>query len=124
MLRDGEGEEGKSDRRLLFHSAEYHPSGQPQTDNKQGWGLVNLQQVLNLLKPTRVNFIDERNGLELDKKHQYLLEITDSSLPLRVTLVYTDFLGENLVNNLNLELLDNEQSYLVLTSQKARKIML
>jgi hypothetical protein len=40
----------------------------------------------------------------LNEKREYRIQIDDSA-PLRVTLVYTDFPGEDLVNNLNLLLI-------------------
>ena len=95
---------------ILIHSAQYiqyrfaHPSSQPWADNEQGWGRVDLQQVLNPSEPTKVIFIDESNGLVEQERHEYKIEITDNSVPLRTTLVYTDYPGEYLINNLNLVL--------------------
>jgi serine protease AprX len=103
----------------IIHSAQYHqyryahPSSRPWADNEQGWGRVDLQQVLNPKAPTQVIFIDieEANGLVTGEKHTHQVKITDSSVPLRVTLVYTDRPEENLIdidpvgiliNNLNL----------------------
>jgi serine protease AprX len=103
----------------IIHSAQYHqyryahPSSRPWADNEQGWGRVDLQQVLNPKAPIKVIFIDieEANGLVTGEKHTHQVKITDSSVPLRVTLVYTDRPEENLIdidpvgiliNNLNL----------------------
>lgn len=93
---------------ILIHSAQYieyrfaHPDSAPWADNEQGWGRVDLQQVLNPAEPTQVLFIDESDGLEEEEKREYKIEITDSTVNLRATLVYTDYPGEYLVNNLNL----------------------
>ena len=95
---------------ILIHSAQYikyrfaHPDSAPWADNEQGWGRVDLQQVLNPAETTQVLFIDEGNGLKEEENREYPIEITDSSVPLRTTLVYTDYPGEKLINNLNLVL--------------------
>lgn len=95
---------------ILIHSAQYikyrfaHPSSKPWADNEQGWGRVNLQEVLNPSEPTKVIFIDELNGLVEQERHEHKIKITDNSVPLRATLVYTDYPGEYLINNLNLVL--------------------
>ncbi len=93
---------------ILIHSAQYinyrhaHPASAPWADNEQGWGRVDLQKVLNPAVGTKAIFIDEANGLSTGEKHEHNVKITDSSIPLKVTLVYTDYPGENLINNLNL----------------------
>jgi serine protease AprX len=93
---------------ILVHSAQYinyrhaHPSSAPWADNEQGWGRVDLQKVLNPTTPTQSIFIDEANGLITGKKHEHKIKITDALVPLKVTLVYTDYPGEDLINNLNL----------------------
>jgi serine protease AprX len=93
---------------ILIHSAQYikyryaHPASVPWADNEQGWGRVNLQKVLNPAAGTKVIFIDEANGLTTGENREYKLKITKSSVPLKVNLVYTDYPGEDLINNLNL----------------------
>jgi serine protease AprX len=93
---------------ILIHSAQYikyrhaHPASAPWADNEQGWGRVDLQKVLKPAAGTKVIFIDEANGLTANQKREYKIKITKSSVLLRVTLAYTDFPGEKLINNLNL----------------------
>lgn len=93
---------------ILIHSAQYinyrhaHPASAPWADNEQGWGRVDLQKVLKPATTTQAILIDEANGLITGEKHEHKVKITDSSIPLKVTLVYTDYPGENLINNLNL----------------------
>jgi subtilisin family serine protease len=116
----------------LIHSAEYlnydNHQDIPWFDGEQGWGRINLQQVLNPIAPKIVYFIDvgEAQGLATTKaQHRYNIYVTDSTVPLRVTLVYTDYPGKiddpkkanlltkKLVNNLNLRLKSpNGQPYL------------
>jgi serine protease AprX len=92
---------------ILIHSAQYllrnNPSTPIRADNEQGWGRIDLCQVLNPQAPIKVIFIDESQGLNTGELREYIVSIKeDNSSPLRVTLVYTDFPGENLINNLNL----------------------
>ncbi|GBF82113.1 S8 family serine peptidase [Aphanothece sacrum] len=95
---------------ILIHSAQLinyrykHPSSEEWPDNEQGWGRINLSQVLNPPAPTKVKFIDEFEGLQTDESRQYQLQVRDLSVPLKVTLVYSDYPGNELVNNLNLKL--------------------
>ncbi|MFZ4664108.1 MAG: S8 family serine peptidase, partial [Caldilineaceae bacterium] len=91
----------------LIHSAHYlnyrykRPDSTPWADNEQGWGRVDLQQVLNPLTPTQVLFVDNNVGLAVGQANDYLLTLTDPTVPLRITLVYTDFPSPKLVNDLN-----------------------
>lgn len=107
----------------LIHSAVYlndpnpHPSSSKWADNEQGWGRVNLKNIIDPDGPTQVFFIDEPNGLANGEERVYEFEVnkwdegTDKPPVLRVTLVYTDFPGENLENNLNLFLFSPEKRY-------------
>ncbi len=99
---------------MLIHSAQYikyryaHPNSAPWADHEQGWGRICLKTVLDPELPTKVIFVDQEQGLSNEgKEHTYQVEVIDNSVLLRVTLVYTDFPGEegkveHLVNNLNL----------------------
>ncbi len=92
----------------IIHSAQYlnyryaHPSSSRWADNEQGWGRVTLEKVLVPQLPTKVLFVDESSGLKTGEFREYSIQVQDSTVPLRVTLVYTDYPGEKLVNNLNL----------------------
>jgi subtilisin family serine protease len=92
----------------LIHSAVYHPNPSPHpsstawADNEQGWGRVSLPDILAPPAPTRVWFIDATRGLETGQDRRYRLRGVTPQSPLRVTLVYTDSPGPQLVNNLNL----------------------
>ncbi|HEX8251339.1 MAG TPA: S8 family serine peptidase, partial [Pyrinomonadaceae bacterium] len=101
----------------LIHSAEYcnyrykHASSTPWADNEQGWGRVNLVNVINPAHPTRAIFFDETGGLASGDEKTYRIEIDDDSVPLRATLVYNDYPGEQLINNLNLLLFAPDGEY-------------
>jgi serine protease AprX len=92
----------------IIHSAQYlnyryaHPSSKPFADNEQGWGRVDLKQTLNPKTPTKVLFLDEWQGLKTGDLREFKLSVKDGSVPLRITLVYSDYPGEDLINNLNL----------------------
>jgi hypothetical protein len=86
--------------------------------NEQGWGRVNLSQVIQPPSSIQVNFIDDSSGLQTGKSHEYSVLITDSTSLFKATLVYSDYPGKvdedednesrnietnKLVNNLNLQ---------------------
>ena len=92
---------------VLIHSAHYiayrhkRVDSAPWADNEQGWGRVNLKQVLKPEPPTQVLFMDASDGLTTGQAKEYLVDLADASVPLRVTLVYTDYPGKKLINNLH-----------------------
>ena len=71
-------------------------------DNAQGWGLVDAESILMPGLPTQLDHIDEIAGLETGVSHEYTLTISDNSVPLSLTMVYHDFPGNGLQNNLDL----------------------
>jgi len=85
-------------------------SGYP--SDREGWGRLNLDRGLYFAGDTRRNVVkDVRNadGLSTGEVDEYTLEVSDSSLPLWVTMAFTDSpaaLGASLtpVNDLDLEL--------------------
>lgn len=93
---------------VLIHSAQYldyrspHADSARWADHEQGWGRINLQQVLNPEPPVKLLCIDEQPGLKQGEQTQHQIQIDDPSVPLRATLVYTDLPGDRLINNLNL----------------------
>ncbi|MFN8445627.1 MAG: S8 family serine peptidase [Caldilineaceae bacterium] len=93
---------------ILIHAAQYHKwdganaESAPWADHEQGWGRIDLQRVLNPAAPTTVHFIDDTAGLATGTERLYRVQVTDDTVPLRLTLVYSDFAGQDLINNLNL----------------------
>ncbi len=107
---------------VLIHSAQYikyrfpHASSSASADNEQGWGRIKLSSVLSPAPPTRVIFHDESNGLTTGAERSFVVTVNDSSVPLRTTLVYSDFPSDGspnsaLVNNLNLLVLDPDGKF-------------
>ncbi len=91
----------------LIHSARYtpyrfaHPSSQAEADNEQGWGRLRLQTLLMPEAPIQVLFVNG-DSLHSGQQQEFRIKVADGSVPLRLTLVYSDFPGEDLINNLNL----------------------
>ena len=121
-LRQSEGISNPSAALLkatLIQSSRYmqyrfaHPKSSEWADNEQGWGRVDLQRVLNPQPPTTALFMDESPGLQTGEMQTYNIEITNDSVPLRLTLVYNDFPGEDLVNNMNLLARDPDGEFFV-----------
>ncbi len=84
-------------------------------DNNQGWGRVNLDNVMYFSddpEPQRRLFaVDEEIGLATSQYVEYVVEIADSTVPFEATLVWTDPMGTFqcdpcLVNNLDLLVVD------------------
>lgn len=94
----------------LIHSAIHCPDYLSIVNGNRGWGKVQLDRII---QPTyRIEFLDQANGFtNSGQSHQYSLNITDNSMPLRISLVYTDHPGESLVNNLNLLVSSPQHSY-------------
>ena len=93
----------------LIHSAKYSkyryadPSSRAWADNEQGWGRVGLASILAPTTPTKVLFYDENRQLnQSGDLQEFQINVSGGSVPLRVVMVYTDFPGEDLLNNLNL----------------------
>lgn len=103
----------------VIHSARYidyrhaSPDSSRWADNEQGWGRVDLKQVLNPTSPTNVVFIDENQGLETGDMKKYEIEITDPGSLLRITMVYSDAPGADIINNLNLFLYDPDGKFYI-----------
>jgi serine protease AprX len=71
-------------------------------NNHQGFGRVNLDAVLAPAAPASARFLEVKPGLRTGELHSVDVKVKSSQTPLRVVLVYTDYPGRALVNNLNL----------------------
>ncbi|KPA10656.1 subtilisin-like serine protease, partial [Candidatus Magnetomorum sp. HK-1] len=78
-------------------------------NNVNGWGRVNLGNGVYPETPKAIIYKDD-DTLETNGIHDYFFEVTDSSNPLKVNLVWTDFPGSpvaqgGLVNDLDLHMI-------------------
>jgi subtilisin-like proprotein convertase family protein/subtilisin family serine protease len=73
-----------------------------QWDNEQGFGRLDLDTSLAPALPARAQYLDLTEGLATGELWSRELDIAGSDAALRVVMVYSDYPGERLVNNLNL----------------------
>ncbi len=83
----------------------------PRPNNVEGWGRVDLMNTIDPAPPKVVDFIDSSSGLNTGESHSYSWNVVNTSVPLRVTMVYTDYpaalgAGKKLVNDLDLQIKD------------------
>lgn len=79
----------------------------PAPDNSQGWGRLNLKDSIDPSPPTVTEFIDVSASLTTGAYNEYQYTVTDTSVPLKFTLVWTDYPGavlaaKELVNDIDL----------------------
>ncbi|HEU5120905.1 MAG TPA: hypothetical protein VFT71_07940 [Candidatus Nitrosocosmicus sp.] len=72
--------------------------------NEQGWGLINIGSIVN--SNNSMGFVDNTTGLETGQSLRFEVNIGSNVKPLRATLVWTDYPGPSLINNLNLVMTD------------------
>lgn len=101
-----------------IHPGQYtrpYPDEVPKRPNNiEGWGRLNVSSALDPPAPKVVEFVDETVGLSTGQSKQYTFRVLGNSVPLAVTLVWTDapgspLAGTQLVNNLNLKVIDPNQ---------------
>lgn len=71
-------------------------------NNVEGWGRVDLNNSLFPTSPAMLDFVDELVGLETGESRDYHIQVTDNSVPIVITMVYHDFPGPGLHNNLDM----------------------
>jgi len=79
----------------------------PRPDNSQGWGRLDLKAAIDPDPPVSRFEVDEPAGLSTGQIRSYTVRVLNSSVPLRVVLVWTDYPGDAaasraLVNDLDL----------------------
>ncbi len=83
----------------------------PRPNNVEGWGLLDLSSTALGPSPLDFNYYDVASGLTTGQSNQYQIAVSPSSLPLSVTLAWTDHPGTTpaagaLVNDLDLTVTD------------------
>lgn len=87
----------------LIHGARRYPAAdEALADHDQGWGLVDLTSSLCKTSSRRVCYVDMERGLRTGQHEAFEIRIRAGQEPLKLTLAWTDFPGERVVNNLNL----------------------
>lgn len=81
----------------------------PVPDVSQGWGRLSVKNSIFPDPPLVNEFTDEATGLSTGETREYLYNVVDTSVPLKATLVWTDYPGavyaaKELVNDLDLTL--------------------
>lgn len=71
-------------------------------DNDQGFGRVNLGNVLAPPSPGRMAFVEQAKGPATGESQTINVTVKSGKVPLRIVLAYTDYPGTALVNDLNL----------------------
>jgi subtilisin family serine protease len=71
-------------------------------DNHQGYGRVNLDAILTPAGQTKATFTDVSKGLNTGEVHTTTIKVNAGAKLLKAVLVYSDYPGLSLVNNLNL----------------------
>jgi hypothetical protein len=76
-------------------------------DNSQGWGRVDLENSITPPAPAKVLFTDYTAGVSTGQTLSYFYNVTDTTAPVKVTLVWSDYPGapeasKELVNDLDL----------------------
>jgi serine protease AprX len=74
-------------------------------DMEQGWGLVNIKESVSPISGKTV-YMDQKGGLKTGEVAAFETDINGSNAPFKVTMVYSDFPGPGLINNLNLVVTD------------------
>lgn len=72
---------------------------------EQGWGLVNVQRSIDRT-PAEIRYIDQKKGLKTGQAKSIMADVRSGETPFKVTLVWTDYPGQSLINNLNLIVTD------------------
>jgi len=81
---------------------DHSPGSQGRIPNhSQGFGRVDLEQALFPPTPTALEIFDGHR-VSTDERREYQFQVEDSSVPVKVTLAWTDFPGPELVNDLTL----------------------
>jgi len=83
----------------------------PVPNNVEGWGRLNLGNGVYPASPFDILYYDEQNSLNTGEYCEYTVDVSDSSYPLKINLVWTDYPGSattqgGLVNDLDLQVTD------------------
>ncbi|MGD8433941.1 MAG: S8 family serine peptidase, partial [Syntrophobacterales bacterium] len=83
----------------------------PRPNNVEGWGRVDLETSIFPTAPKTLRYADVTTSLNTGESRIYEFDVNDAGVPLKATLVWTDYPGSTvaaggLVNDLDLILID------------------
>jgi hypothetical protein len=83
----------------------------PRPNNVEGWGRVNLETSIFPTAPKTLRYADSTASLSTGESRIYTFNVGDATIPLKATLVWSDYPGSpiaagGLVNDLDLILVD------------------
>lgn len=83
----------------------------PVPNNVEGWGRLNLENSVFPTSPYDILYYDGQNPLDTDDYYDYIVNVFDSTNPLKINLAWTDYPGSTvaqggLVNDLDLQVID------------------
>ncbi len=88
---------------VLINSAQNMTGTTARPSNDQGWGRIMLDDTLYFPGDDRKLIVqDEHTGVATGQTHSYDITVTNPDIPLKISLVWTDRSGNNLVNDLDL----------------------
>lgn len=71
----------------------------------EGGGPVDVRNLI-YRSPGRIKYLDQSKGLRTGEARSIDIRVTSSEIPLKITLVWTDYPEQGLINNLNLIVTD------------------
>jgi subtilisin family serine protease len=97
---------------VLINSAQNMTGTTARPSNDQGWGRIMLDDTLYFEDESRNLFVyDDAAGVATGDTHDYDITVSDPGIPLKISLVWTDRSGNNLVNDLDLVLTNGTTTY-------------
>jgi Subtilase family/FlgD Ig-like domain len=97
---------------MAINSTDFDMVGFTEPDNNVGWGRLKADNILFFPGDTRrLALVDDNDGLATGEFVEYEINVTDTSVPLKIALCWTDKEGNplsavQLVNNLDLTVTD------------------
>ncbi len=103
---------------MVVNSGNNTITGTQVPDNLVGWGRIDADSVLYFSGDARrLLLVDQTSGLGNGQAIDYVVDVTDGSIPLKASLVWTDYPGNplasiQLVNDLDLTVSNGGTTYL------------
>lgn len=96
----------------LINSAQNMTGTTARPSNDQGWGRILLDDSLYFTGDEKHLMVyDDTTGVATGETDSYPITITSTTVPVRISLVWTDRSGNNLVNDLDLVLTGGASTY-------------